>query len=330
MYPARRASHAGSWYSASRDTLTGQLDGWLDAASACSDSSWMLTQPLRAIIAPHAGYAYSGATAGYAYARVLRDTASPAPRLIVILGPSHHVHLDGCAVSGAHTLCTPTGDLPVATDAAAALVSSRSGLFRYMTREEDEDEHSIEMQLPMLSRVLARTSASDATVLPIMIGAISSRVESDVARALAPLLADPATLCIVSSDFCHWGTRFGYTYVHPTPGGAAPIHAAIRTLDHDGMRLIEAKDTSGFAAYLSRTRNTICGRHPIGVLLAVMDVLRAPWRVTFIAYAQSSEVTTKADSSVSYASAVVAVEDTTTTAAAAAASGGASGSSARR
>ena len=75
-------------------------------------------------------------------------------------------------------------------------------------------------------------------------------------------------------------------------------------------QLIEAKDVAGFAAYLKSTRNTICGRHPIGTMLAAIVALEReqPQRafgVRFVRYAQSSAATTMSDSSVSYASAVI-------------------------
>ena len=83
----------------------------------------------------------------------------------------------------------------------------------------------------------------------------------------------------------------------------------ISGLDHEGMRLIEQCDVHGFASYLERSGNTICGRHPIGVLLAsrTQVVVRAhrSQASRFVAYAQSSRVTRPSDSSVSYASALV-------------------------
>ena len=75
------------------------------------------------------------------------------------------------------------------------------------------------------------------------------------------------------------------------------------------MALIEAQDTGGFAAYLREFRNTICGRHPIAVLLhALADCTSRKHALRFVRYAQSSAVTSMDDSSVSYASAVVCAD----------------------
>jgi predicted class III extradiol MEMO1 family dioxygenase len=77
-----------------------------------------------------------------------------------------------------------------------------------------------------------------------------------------------ADFFIVSSDFCHWGSRFRYQPHDSTKGSA--IHEYIRWLDHRGMTLIESQDITGFENYLREHRNTICGRHPICVFMRAM------------------------------------------------------------
>jgi predicted class III extradiol MEMO1 family dioxygenase len=77
-----------------------------------------------------------------------------------------------------------------------------------------------------------------------------------------------ADFFIVSSDFCHWGSRFRYQ-PHDSSKGSA-IHEYIRWLDHRGMTLIESQDITGFENYLREHRNTICGRHPICVFMRAM------------------------------------------------------------
>lgn len=158
-----------------------------------------------------------------------------------------------------------------------------------------------------------------------MVGSIRADKEELYGGLLAKYLADPTNLFIISSDFCHWGMRFSYTYYRPERGAEAvqltrtmahldkPIHASISDLDHEGMELIESLDFEQFALYLARTKNTICGRHPIGVLLAAMAVLREEepqqrQRIKFVKYAQSSACESVRDSSVSYASAFVCIE----------------------
>ncbi|KAG5179556.1 MEMO1 family, partial [Tribonema minus] len=297
----RRASHAGSWYTDDGKALDQQLEEWLSAVQqvpAPLQAQGSLPPPrVRAIIAPHAGYSYSGATAAHAYTYL-------DPRVtkrVFILGPSHHVHLSGCAISLATHLDTPLGQLAVDKDVVAQLM--RTGKFEAMTQDVDEDEHSIEMHLPYVKK---RMGDAPCSVVAIMVGATSEAAEARYGALLAPYLRDPANFFIVSSDFCHWGARFRY---QPHDAARGAVHEYIRWLDHAGMALLEAQDLGGFYAYLREHRNTICGRHPICAFMHAVRALTsggsALWSVLFVRYAQSSACTSHRDSSVSYASAVV-------------------------
>jgi MEMO1 family protein len=130
------------------------------------------------------------------------------------------------------------------------------------------------------------------------------------------------------------GTRFSYTYYLPsappstTPGfhlsrhtrppstlSTHPIHASITALDREALSLLTLPRPSAptaaatahdaFSAYLARTSNTICGRHPVGVLFGALAALERECAVEWVRYAQSSQCETVRDSSVSYASAYV-------------------------
>ncbi|KAF9578278.1 hypothetical protein BGW38_006009, partial [Lunasporangiospora selenospora] len=316
----RLASHAGSWYSDDADRLDQQLAGWLKKARIeSSEGEICPIDGLRAIIAPHAGYSYSGPTAGYAYTCIDPDQY----KRVFILGPSHHYYLPTCALSRCAKYETPLGDLVVDQEVNKAL--SKTGQFEQMTQSADEDEHSLEMHLPYVYKVF-ENHQDRITVVPILIGALSEAKEQHYGKLLAPYLEDPQNLFIVSSDFCHWGSRFDYTYYSDDQGavttslsqkggkkGFSPpdsqrkIYESIQALDHEGMQQISLKDHAGFARYLAQTKNTICGRHPIGVLLAGLKVLdegtgggdvaesgsgqqkRMHHRIQFVRYAQSSQ-----------------------------------------
>ena len=214
--------------------------------------------------------------------------------------------------------------------------------------------------LPSLLTLLLPRSRN-IHIVPLLVGSISTASEKRFGALLAPYLADPSTLFIVSSDFCHWGQRFRYTHYHP-PGsddvrdgvtlsagnfdatverGGGEMWEGIDKLDRLGMDAIafslSPSSTSSsssaaspstaaqkgpsaahdqFAAYLAATRNTICGRHPIGVLLGALAALERGegggssergMRCEWVRYEQSSRVTSLGDSSVSYASGFVAV-----------------------
>lgn len=176
-----------------------------------------------------------------------------------------------------------------------------------MTQTVDEDEHSLEMHLPYIARVFGNSdSRAFPPLVPILVGALSSKNEKKMGSILAPFLDDPCNLFIVSSDFCHWGKRFSYTRWAGQDGGV-PLHTAIERLDKEGIEHIVNKDADGFCAYIERTKSTICGRHPIGVLLRALESSQnfSDRHVELLRYEQSSQAVTRSDSSVSYASAVV-------------------------
>ena len=220
-------------------------------------------------------------------------------RRVFILGPSHHHSTRICELTALDTYATPLSPLIIDRAVVTALRSSKH--FSDMSTEVDEDEHSIEMHLPYVAHVM---SGHNFTIVPILVGALSSTMERNIADALKPYWSDSTNLFVISSDFCHWGQRFRY---QPYDRKFASISESIRALDHRGMALIEAVDVNGFIAYQQETSNTICGRHPIGVLLALLDADKSnnEWIVKFVRYAQSSACTKMSDSSVSYASAII-------------------------
>ncbi|EJD55685.1 UPF0103-domain-containing protein [Auricularia subglabra TFB-10046 SS5] len=300
----RRATHAGSWYTDDSDELQGQLTSWLASAGSAP------IHGCKAIIAPHAGYSYSGPAAAWAYKCI--DTTGI--RRVFVLGPSHHYYLPGCALSVLDAYNTPVGNLPIDKTTVAELRAS--GKFEDMSRTTDEDEHSLEMHLPYVRKAF---EGLDIVIVPVLVGALDTEGERSYGALLAPYLSQPDTFTVVSSDFCHWGIRFQYTLHYPNPPPSAlaklsrgarppahPIHKSIEALDREAMGVIEGRQHARFMDYLRRTRNTICGRHPIGVLLAALETLGGDdHEIKFVRYEQSSQCVDVNDSSVSYASAYV-------------------------
>lgn len=207
-----------------------------------------------------------------------------------------------------------------------------------MSRGTDEDEHSLEMHLPYIYKALSlqfpsANSKAFPLLVPILVGATTPQTERHYGRILAPYLIDETSIFIISSDFCHWGSRFRYTYYlpsassSPTDGYALkssssssrpaantvtdlPIYESIAHLDKLAMEAVESGSHEGFLHNLRETGNTVCGRHPIGVLMAAVEVLRNNGtidadggRFRFVRYERSSDVEDVGDSSVSYASA---------------------------
>lgn len=317
---SRSATHAGSWYTEEGDQLNAELTGWLEAVNPLDES--FPIKGTKAIIAPHAGYSYSGAAAAWAYKAI--DTSNI--KRVFILGPSHHFYLDGCAISSCEEYDTPVGALPL--DIETIKVLKATGKFESLSLKADEAEHSIEMHLPYVRKIF---EGQDIKVVPIVVGGISKDDEAFFGELLAPFLAREDTFCVVSSDFCHWGSRFSYTYYYPAPlpseepgvrlsratlpSPTYRIFESISRLDHEAMELLTLPPSTAtdahahFEDYLARTKNTICGRHPIGVLFGALTFLEKENSiqptVKWVRYEQSSACHTIKDSSVSYASAWV-------------------------
>ena len=227
------------------------------------------------------------------------------------------------ALSQCTTYATPLGNLKV--DKAVSDKLYETGLFQYMSQDVDESEHSLEMHLPYIYKILDRNfsdAASFPTLIPIMIGNTSPATERKIAHVLAPYLADPGNAFVVSSDFAHWGTRFRYTYYVDGNNRAVSlrsndrdprtphIHESIKNVDFACMGACESGSHEAWLDVLAETGNTVCGRHPIGVVMAAIEEVQGQnsqqdghGRFRFVRYERSSEVKRISDSSVSYASA---------------------------
>ena len=233
---ARRPTHAGSWYSSDARTLTSDLSGWL------AEAQLSVPGACRAIIVPHAGYSYSGPTAAWAYKHVRIEGV----KRVFLLGPSHSLYSPKCLLSGCTEYATPIGSAKI--DQAVYDELASSNLFDEMQLTADEREHSLEMHLPYIQHVMG---AQPYTLVPIMVGALNESAEARHGKLLAPYLANPENLFVISSDFCHWGERFNYT---PYDQRQGEIYQYIEALDRQGMALIEAQNASGYAAYQREVR----------------------------------------------------------------------------
>ncbi|MBA0835899.1 hypothetical protein Goarm_008149 [Gossypium armourianum] len=171
-----------------------------------------------------------------------------------------------------------------------------------MNLRVDEAEHSMEMHLPYLVKVF---EGHPVKVVPILVGALCAENEAMYGKLLAKYIDDPQNFFSVSSDFCHWGSRFNYIHYDKKYGA---IHKSIEALDKMGMDIIETGDADAFKEYLSEYDNTICGRHPISVFLHMLRNSSTRIKIKFLRYEQSSQCKTTRDSSVSYASAAAKVD----------------------
>lgn len=184
MSKIRRSAVAGRFYPADADELRAMVKGFLAAGRPAESSP-------KAIIAPHAGYPFSGPVAGSAYARIapLRGTV----RRVVLLGPAHYVPVRGLAASSAEFFETPLGRIPLDTTALERILPLPQV---EIVDEAHEPEHSLEVQLPFLQVAL-----KDFRLLPLLVG---KATPEEVAEVLAEVWNGPETLVVVSSDLSHF------------------------------------------------------------------------------------------------------------------------------
>lgn len=280
MARVKHSTLAGTWYAGDGAALREQVDGLLNAAESPARGA----TPLAGLVVPHAGYIYSGRAAAAAYVRLRHTSCQRA----VILAPSHYAAFRGAAVLDVDCFETPLG-LVAVDSGGLAQVMNQPGF------EENprpfHNEHALEIQLPFLQRVLP-----DVRVVPVLLGDLTADDYVVVARVLRELV-DADTTVIVSSDFVHYGWRFGYL---PFPAaGPERVRAGVRALDMGAIERLSVGNAAGFLQYVAETGATICGRVPIGVFLT-LHAQRTPGEL--LSYYTSLDVTQDYEHCVSYAS----------------------------
>jgi MEMO1 family protein len=230
MSSIRHPAVSDMFYPGSPEKLRAMISGYLDNVAPQGE-------PPKALIAPHAGYIYSGAVAATVYAR-LKPVADTIQR-VVLLGPSHQVPFHGIAISGADYFRTPLGDIPLDREAIARL----DDLPQVVQLEHAHtNEHSLEVQLPFLQLVLA-----SFTLVPMVVGDALAEAVSEV---LARLWGGPETLIVISSDLSHY-----HDYVTAQRMDQQTSESII-SLDPDSIRYEDA-----------------CGRVPVQGLLLLAKKL---------------------------------------------------------
>jgi AmmeMemoRadiSam system protein B/AmmeMemoRadiSam system protein A len=267
----RKASFAGPFYEADPVRLGALIERLLDAAPEPPASA----PAIRALIVPHAGYAYSAATAaaGYRWVRG-RDYST-----VVVIGPSHHLAFEGCSIWPDGGFETPLGIAPVDREFARKLAQA-SG-FRFIP-EAFDDEHALEVQIPFIQKVLPR-----ARIVPVVMGRPSKSTIADLASALEKAARGQSVLVVASSDMSHF----------------LPKEEANRT-DRETIALLVAFKTEALLRKVVGSENILCGGGPV---LAALDYARrsGPAEVTFLKYADSAEASGPPDRVVGYMSAVL-------------------------
>jgi AmmeMemoRadiSam system protein B len=275
---------AGTWYPADGRALERQVERFFREAAAESVDDGAPATKIAAVIAPHAGFVYSGLVAAKGFGQLGDDVYER----VILMGPSHYAAFDGAILTDASACRTPLGDVPIDSEACDSL-RARDG-FR-VDNGPFRPEHCLEAEIPFLQRRLRPRWR----VVPVLVGRLGARVRAEsLAEGLRPLLG-PDTLVVVSSDFTHYGPRFQYVPFD------RDVPRRLEQLDLGAVEHILARDAAGFEEYVSRTGATICGSNPIRLLL---ELLPEGLAGQLAAYDTSGRITGDWDHSVSYASVV--------------------------
>jgi AmmeMemoRadiSam system protein B len=183
----REPSCPGRFYPAAPDVLRDEVADYLEAPD---EDSAVDGRP-KAVIAPHAGYPFSGPIAGRAFGS-LSPVGDSIERALLV-GPSHFVEVDGLAAPSHTHFATPLGELPVDRDAVETL---RADGLVTIHDEPHGREHALETHLPFLQQV-----AGDVSIVPVVTG---RNVDNRVARLLETVWEDEATVVSISSDLSHY------------------------------------------------------------------------------------------------------------------------------
>ena len=253
---------AGSFYPASEGELRATVTGHLNNAAKASGA------PVpKAIIAPHAGYVYSGAIAGTAYARLI--PARNTIRRVVLAGPSHRVPFRGIAIPTVTGFATPLGVVPLDRDALGRIAQLP---FVHARDDAHAAEHSLEVHLPFLQETLG-----EFQLVPLVVG---DATPAEVAAVLEALWGGPESLTVISSDLSHYET-----------------YETARTMDAATSSAIVRLDGNAIA------EKGACGRRPIRGLLELAR--RQGMRATAIDVRNSGDTGGPKDRVVGYGSYIV-------------------------
>jgi AmmeMemoRadiSam system protein B/AmmeMemoRadiSam system protein A len=275
-----KAHLSSGWYPQDPAMLS-KLLSELDAKATQLYSAQIDPNQIRVLIAPHAGYAYSGVVAAATYKTVAH---APITR-VIILAPSHYKAFTGVKLPTFDRYTIPGGQGSIDTAVVKKLVKQK--LFTYDDAVFAQ-EHALEIQLPMLHKYLKTVS-----IVPLIVGDLTTEQLFMVAHALAPYM-NQQTLLVISTDFTHYGTQFGYTPF------VDHLDQRIKHLDATVMDAIAQQRLAPFQAIIQKTEATVCGRVPLEILLALCQQhVFGEIEDRLIAYDTSSNAQTTG-SSVSY------------------------------
>jgi AmmeMemoRadiSam system protein B len=266
---------AGQWYPGDAKSLASSVDRYIQQAVLPE-----LKGEVVAIVTPHAGHIYSGPVAGYAFA-TLRGLK---PDLVAVISPMHYPYNEPLITTAHAAYETPLGIVPVDTEAVQTLDEMLVNELGYgLTRVRHDREHSLEIELPFLQRVIE----SEFKLLPVMVRDQSRRVTQTLGQCLAKTLHGRNALLVASTDLSHF----------------YPERIA-NELDETMLQCIASFDPEAVIRAEEEGRGYACGRGALAAVLWAAKDLGAD-TVRILQHATSGDVTGDTSQVVGYGAAVV-------------------------
>lgn len=271
MLDIRPSPIAGTWYEGNPKLLSSKIDQYLANASLPE-----LNGEVLAVIAPHAGHQFSGQVAAHAFA-ALRGLA---PELIVVLSPFHNLSQFPLLTTKHQAYATPLGNIEVDRSALAELGTH---LDIPITPIANDTEHSLEIELPFLQRVLR----NEFKLLPVMIRSQEPETARRLGEALGQLLKHKNVILVASTDLSHFYDQ-----------------KAANLLDAEMLKRFESFQPASIFEAERTSKGFACGRAAVASVLWASRILGAD-TVKVLNYATSGDVTGDTSSVVGYGAAVI-------------------------
>jgi AmmeMemoRadiSam system protein B len=260
---------AGTFYPASAGKLQRDVDDFVEKATAPKNPG-----TIYGLVSPHAGYVYSGFTAAHAYKTVKGMSFDS----VIVIGPSHQEYFEGISVYPGGSFRTPLGTIPINSDLRSQIIDKEKRIF--LSTAGHRAEHSVEVQLPFLQRVLGAFS-----FVPVVMGDQTLELCENLADAISSAVKGGDVLLVASSDLSHYH----------------PYNDAV-LLDRRVIELVESFEPLQLMDKLDRRQLEACGGGPIVAVMLAARKLGAT-EAHVLHYCNSGDITGEKGAVVGYLSA---------------------------
>lgn len=267
---------SGEFYPSNSKELSRIIDGFLSKVPRQPK----IQGQIKILILPHAGYVYSGQTAAYGYQLIEGADYDT----VILIGPYHRAFFHGVSIWKSGLWKTPLGEVPVDSDLAGILFKENAG-FQF-TQNAHSAEHSLEVQLPFLQKVLKKFK-----IVPLLINDPSPENIKLLAESIYKNIQGKKVLIIASSDMSHY---------YP--------EATAREMDYRTLELLKGQDSLGLAHAMDARTGELCGQAAVMTALEISRLMRNT-TLHVLNYTTTADSTGDRTEVVGYGASVIFKED---------------------